>query len=152
MARHSRPRSLGYRRPKLEKPGTNGSIAGTLRMLRTLGVSSLNRQLTSLATCSFVAGFAEACLLVIVSEFAVSSAQGKRRLRVHGLTFSITDIVLISAALLAIYLAASVLAALNSSSMSSKALASARSKMIDAFFQRDGPCSPRNGSVTSSSS
>ena len=104
-------------------------------MLRTLGVSSLNRQLGWLATCSFFAGLAQASLLVIVSEFAVNSAQGKKHLAIHGYSLSTADVVFISAILLAIYLGASVVAALSSSSLSSKALASARDKMIDAFFR-----------------
>ena len=121
-------------RTSTEKALTTTSLAGMLATLKALGVSSLNRQLGWLATCSFLAGLAQASLLVLVSELAVSSAQGKKHLKVHGYSFSIAEIILISAVLLAIYLGASVAAALTSSSMSSKALASARNKLIDAFF------------------
>jgi hypothetical protein len=113
---------------------TTNSIAATLATLKTLGVKSLNRQLAWLATCSFLSGLAQASLLVVVSEFAVNSAQGKKHLKVHGHSFSIPDAIFLSAILLLIYSVASILAALSSSSISSKALASARNKMIDAFF------------------
>jgi len=103
-------------------------------MLKTLGVSSLNRQLGWLATCSFFAGLAQASLLVIVSEFAVNSAKGNNHLAVHGYSFSIPDAIFLSLILLIVYSGASIAAAMSSSSMSSKALSSARNKMIDAFF------------------
>jgi ABC-type multidrug transport system fused ATPase/permease subunit len=105
-----------------------------LATLKTLGVKSLNRQLAWLATCSFLSGLAQASLLVVVSEFAVNSAQGKKHLEVHGHSFSLPDAIFLSAILLLIYSVASILAALSSSSISSKALSSARNKMIDAFF------------------
>jgi hypothetical protein len=59
-----------------------------LATLKMLGVSSLNRQLGWLATCSFFAGLALASLLVVVSEFAVNSAQGKNHLEVYGYSLS----------------------------------------------------------------
>jgi len=99
-----------------------------------LGVRSLNRQLAWLATCSFFSGLAQASLLVIVSEFAVNSAKGKNHLEVHGYSFSISDAIFLSATLLILYSVASITAALSGSSLSSTALASARNKMIDAFF------------------
>ena len=113
---------------------TTRGIAGMLATLKVLGVSSINRQLSWLATCSFFAGLAQAGLLVIVSEFAVNSAKGKNHLAVHGYSFSIPDAIFLSLILLIVYSGASIAAAMSSSSMSSKALASARNKMIDAFF------------------
>ena len=47
-------------------------------MLEELGLSSLNRRLIWLASYSFISGLSQAALLVIVSELAVSSAQGNR--------------------------------------------------------------------------
>ncbi len=125
----------GRHRTKPEKPTTTSNIAGILATLRALGVSALNRQLGWLATCSFLSGLAQASLLVVVSEFAVNSAQGKNHLEVHGYSFSIPDAIFLSAILLVIYSGASTAAALSNSTMSSKALASARTKMIDAFFR-----------------
>ena len=124
----------GRHRSKPKKRLTTSSIAGMLAMLKTLGVSSLNRQLGWLATCSFFAGLAQASLLVIVSEFAVNSAKGNNHLAVHGYSFSIPDAIFLSLILLIVYSGASIAAAMSSSSMSSKALSSARNKMIDAFF------------------
>jgi len=125
----------GRQRTKPEKPITTGTIAGMLATLKTLGVSSLNRQLGWLATCSLFSGLAQASILVIVSEFAVNSAQGKNHLEVHGHSLSLSGATFLSAILLVIYSGASIAAALSSSSISSKALASARNKMIDAFFR-----------------
>jgi ABC-type multidrug transport system fused ATPase/permease subunit len=105
-----------------------------LATLKVLGVRSLLRQLAWLATCSFFSGLAQAGLLVIVSEFAVNSAKGKNHLEVHGYSLSIPDAIFVSVTLLIIYALASIAAALTSSSLSSTALASARNKMIDAFF------------------
>ena len=122
-------------RTKPENRITTSSIAGTLATLKVLGISSLNRRLVWLATCSFFSGLAQASLLLVVSEFAVNSAQGKNHLEVHGYSFSIPDAIFLSAILLVIYSVASIAAALSASSMSSKALASVRNKMIDAFFR-----------------
>jgi len=72
---------------------------------------------------------------VVVTEFAVNSAQGKNHLEVHGYSFSIPDAIFLSALLLVIYSGAGIAAALSSTSMSSKALASSRNKRIDAFFR-----------------
>jgi uncharacterized membrane protein YobD (UPF0266 family) len=105
-----------------------------LATLTLLGVRSLHRQLAWLATCSFFSGLAQASLLVIISEFAVNSAKGKTHLEVHGYSLSISDALFLSATLLIIYPLASIAVALSSGSISSTALASARNKMIDAFF------------------
>ncbi|MGA3355039.1 MAG: ABC transporter ATP-binding protein [Acidimicrobiales bacterium] len=105
-----------------------------LASLKVLGVRSLHRRLAWLAACSFFSGLAQASLLVIISEFAVNSAKGKNHLEVHGYSLSIPDAVFFSATLLIIYSLASIAAALSSSSLASTALASARNKMIDAFF------------------
>ena len=125
----------GRHQTRPEKRITTTSVSGMLATLKMLGVSSLNRQLGWLATCSFFAGLAQASLLVVVSEFAVNSAQGKNHLEAYGYSLSIPDAIFLSAMLLVVYSGASVAAALSSSSMSSKALASARKKMIDDFFR-----------------
>ena len=135
MATYFRLRFLpGRHRSKPKKRLTTSSIAGMLAMLKTLGVSSVNRRLGWLATCSFFAGLAQASLLVIVSEFAVNSAKGNNHLAVHGYSFSIPDAIFLSLILLIVFSGASIAAAMSSSSMSSKALSSARNKMINAFF------------------
>ena len=131
----SKRRHSGRHRAERGNRLATSSISGLLTTLRALGIPSLNRKLSWLATCSFFAGLAQASLLVIVSEFAVNSAQGKKHLEIHGYSFSIADVIFMSAILLAIYSGASVLAALSSSSMSSKSLMSARNELIDAFFR-----------------
>ncbi|MHB1511145.1 MAG: ABC transporter ATP-binding protein [Acidimicrobiales bacterium] len=126
---------LGRHRTRREKQIATTSIAGILRTLKVLGVSSLYRRLTWLATCAFVAGLAQASLLVLVSEFAVNSAQGKSHLEAGGYSISLLDAVLMCVLLLAIYAGASSVVALSGSAMSGKALGSARSRMIDVFFR-----------------
>jgi ABC-type multidrug transport system fused ATPase/permease subunit len=115
------------------------SISGMLATLRLLGVVSLNRQLAWLATCSFFSGVAQASLLVLVSEFAVNSTQGKTHLQVHGHSVSIADAIFLSAMLLLVFLVAGIAGALISSSMASKALSASRNSMIDSFFHASWP-------------
>jgi len=88
-----------------------------------------------MATFSFVSGLAQASLLVIISEFAVNSTQGKTHLAVHGYSLSISDVILLSATLLVLFAGAGIASALTSSFLTAKAVASARKKMIDSFFQ-----------------
>jgi ATP-binding cassette, subfamily B, bacterial len=110
------------------------SIFGILAMLRRLGLTSLNRRLIGLAGCSFISGLSQAALLVVVSELAVSTAQGKNRLKLHGLALSLHDSLLICLALLIVFAASSMAAAFYSSSMSSAAVEAGRARVIDTFF------------------
>jgi ATP-binding cassette subfamily B protein len=103
-------------------------------MLTVLGLSSPNRRLIWLASSSFVSGMAQAGLLVIVSELAVSSVQGRNHLTLHGLSLSLHDSILVCVALLFLFSAASMAAAFTSSSMSSAAVEAGRGKVIDSFF------------------
>ena len=129
-------RGPNRRRAHSQKPTTTtNSIAGMLVTLKILGVSSLGRQLTWLATSSLISGLAQATLLVIISEFAVNSTQGKTHLAVDGYSLSISDVILLSATLLVLFAGAGIASALTSSYLTTKALASARKKMIDSFFQ-----------------
>src|ERR1700677_700956 len=69
---------------RMVRPKKRRSIFGILAMLKSLGLTSLSRRLAWLASCSFVSGLSQAALLVVVSELAVSSAQGGNRLKLHG--------------------------------------------------------------------
>src|SRR5450759_2519978 len=126
--------SPNKQRTQSKQQMSTNSISGMYLTLKLLGVSSLSRQLSWMATFSFVSGLAQASLLVIISEFAVNSTQGKPHLDVHGYSLSISDVVLLSAILLVLFAGAGIASAMSSSSLSSKALASARHKMIDSFF------------------
>src|ERR1035437_3908203 len=121
-------------RRKVKERKRQRSIFGILAMLRVLGLSSLNRRLTWLASCSFVSGLSQAGLLVIVSELAVSSAQGGKHLKLHGLSLSLHNSILICVALLILFSASSMAAAFASSSMCSTAVAAGRGEVIDSFF------------------
>jgi ATP-binding cassette subfamily B protein len=111
------------------------SIFGILAMLRALGLSSLNGRLIWLASCSFVSGLSQAGLLVIVSELAVSSAQGDKHLKLHGLSLSLHNSILLCVALLILFSASSMTAAFASSSLSSTAVETGRRKVIDSYFK-----------------
>lgn len=104
-------------------------------MLKAMGCSSLGRQLSWIATCSFISGLAQAGILVIISEFAINSTQGKTHLLVHGHSISILAAIVSSVILLFIYSGAGIAAGISISSTTSAALASVRAKMINAFFR-----------------
>src|ERR1035437_9915144 len=126
---------LGRRPTRSDEPATTSSIAGILTTLKAMGCSSLGRQLSWIATCSFISGLAQASILVIISEFAMNSTQGKTHLVVHGHSISILDAIILSVILLFIYSGAGIAAGISTSSTTSKALASVRAKMINAFFR-----------------
>ncbi len=126
---------MGRYRTESEERTATGSIAGILKTLKVLGCSSLGLQLSLIATLSFFSGIAQAGILVIVSEFAVNSAQGKPHLVVYGHYISIGDSIALCVVLLLIYSGAGIAASIFTSSTYTKALASVRAKMISAFFR-----------------
>jgi ABC-type multidrug transport system fused ATPase/permease subunit len=65
----------------------------------------------------------------------MNSTQGKTHLVVHGHSISILDAIILSVILLFIYSGAGIAAGISTSSTTSKALASVRAKMINAFFR-----------------
>jgi ABC-type multidrug transport system fused ATPase/permease subunit len=105
-----------------------------LTLLRSLGLTSLNLRLLSLAISSFVSGLSQAALLVIVSELAVSSAQGRNHLKIEGLSISLHDSILACVALLILSLSTGMTAAFTSSSFSSATVETIRGTVIDSFF------------------
>ncbi len=126
---------LGNYDHRANNPKRKRSIFGIFAMLKRLGLTSLNRRLAWLASCSFVSGLSQAALLVVVSELAVNSAQGGHRLDLHGVSLSLRDSLLICVLLLVLFSASSIAAAFAGSSMSSTAVESGRAKVIQSFFQ-----------------
>jgi ATP-binding cassette subfamily B protein len=116
------------------KPASRGGVSGVLGTLRRLGVSSLNSQLSFVATFSLISGLSQAGILIIISEFAVNSARGKDHLVIHGRTLSISDAILLCVILLVIYSISGIVAGFKTSSVSSSSLSSVRAKLIDEFF------------------
>ena len=114
---------------------SGGSIRGIISSLRILGVPSLAPSLFLLVGSSFIAGIAQSEILVILSEFAVSSAQGKKSLHLHGSSLSLGEAVVLCVVLVAVFASASMMAALASSSMSSGALRASRQTIIRTFFR-----------------
>jgi hypothetical protein len=106
-----------------------------MKTLKVMGCSSLGSQLSLIAIFSFFSGLAQASILVIVSEFAVNSAQGKTHLVVYGHSVSIGDAITTCIVLLFIYAGAGIAASISTSYTFAKALASVRAKMINAFFR-----------------
>ena len=114
---------------------STGSIAGILITLKAMGCSSLGRQLSWIAICSFFSGLAQAGILVIVGEFAVNSAQGKKHFVLLGDSISTLHAVALCLGLLILYLGTGIAASVSTSSTFTKALASIRTKMINTFFR-----------------
>ena len=119
---------------RVVRPKKRRSIFGILAMLKSLGLTSLNRRLVWLASCSFVSGLSQAALLVVVSELAVSGAQGGDRLKLHGLSLSLHESVLSVCCCLSSSPSAAWPAAFAGSAMSSSAVEAGRAKVIDSFF------------------
>jgi ABC-type multidrug transport system fused ATPase/permease subunit len=135
MTRRPRAAFVQDDRPaQIVRPKKRRSIFGILAILKSLGLSSLRRRLVWLASCSFVSGLSQAALLVVVSELAVSGAQGGNRLKLHGLSLSLHDSVIICVLLLVLFSASSMAAAFAGSAMSSTAVEAGRAKVIDSFF------------------
>jgi ABC-type multidrug transport system fused ATPase/permease subunit len=127
--------SLSRRRGHFEDRTSTNSIAGVFVTLKTLGASSLGRQMSWIGVSSFISGLAQAGLLVLISEFAIKSAQGKTHLDVHGHSISILDAIIFSVILLVLYAATGIAAGITSSSTAAKVLASVRGKVINSFFR-----------------
>jgi ABC-type multidrug transport system fused ATPase/permease subunit len=106
-----------------------------MKTLKVMGCSSLGSQLSLIAIFSFFSGLAQAGILVVVSEFAVNSAQGKTHLVVYGHYISIDDSIILCIVLLFIYTGAGIAASVSTSYTFTRALASVRAKMINAFFR-----------------
>jgi ATP-binding cassette subfamily B protein len=116
---------------------TTSRLVRLLRSLQSLGVSGLPRSLVALSTWSFVAGLAQAGLLIVLSQLAVSGVQHSGHLTIKGHSFS-TDVALVAGlGLLAVFFIAGMITALMTSSVSSRSLEAGRNKMIDAFFGAD---------------
>jgi ABC-type multidrug transport system fused ATPase/permease subunit len=113
------------------------NLFGIVASIKVLGLESLYRRLLWLATCALISGLSQAAILVILSELAVGSVQGKNHLKFHGLALSNTESVLLCVALLAAFGAGSVAAAFASSSMTTAAVEAVRRNLIDSFFTAD---------------
>jgi ABC-type multidrug transport system fused ATPase/permease subunit len=106
-----------------------------MRTLKVMGCSSLGFQLSLIAIFSFFSGIAQAAILVIVTEFAVNSAQGKSHLVVYGHSISIGDAIAACVVLLFIYSGTGIAASVTTSNTFTRSLASVRAKMIKGFFR-----------------
>jgi len=124
----------GKHRPKATKNAKHGGVLAILKCLRFLGVRSLNRSLIWIAICSFIGGLSQASLLVILSELAASRAQGNENLKLHGLSISLHESILICIALLILFSLFSITEARSSSSLSSSAVEAGRGKVLDSYF------------------
>jgi len=110
------------------------NILGLIDLLRSMGLTSLNRQLASLGLYSSVSGISQAGLLVLISELAVNRAENKPNLNVLGLSISTHRALLGCVGLLLMFFAASMISVVVSSAMASAAVESGRRRVIDTFF------------------
>jgi ATP-binding cassette subfamily B protein len=132
---HLRVARRGKHSPKAKENAKQGSVLAILGSLRSLGVRSLDRRLISIAICSLIGGLSQAALLVILSELAVSRAQGGGDLKLHGFSISLNESLLVCAGLLILFFVFSITAAFASSSMSSSAVEAGRGKVMSSFFK-----------------
>jgi len=132
---HLRLARRGKHSPKAKENTKQGSVLAILASLRSLGVKSLDRRLISIAICSLIGGLSQAALLVILSELAVSRAQGGGDLKLHGFSISLNESLLVCAGLLILFFVFSITAAFASSSMSSSAVEAGRGKVMSSFFK-----------------
>jgi ATP-binding cassette subfamily B protein len=105
-----------------------------LKALRSLGIESLGRRLGWLALWSFVSGLAQAGVLILLSDVAVNSAQGRNHFKILSRNVSSGDALLLALGCVVVFAIAGFVTALSSSSMSSYALRSGRDAIIDGFF------------------
>ena len=132
---HLRGARRGKHSPRAKENTKQGSIFAILASLRSLGVRSLDRRLISIAVCSLIGGLSQAALLVILSELAVTRAQGSEDLKLHGFSISLNESILVCAGLLILFFIFSFTAAFASSSMSSSAVEAGRGKVMSSFFK-----------------
>ena len=95
---------------------------------RSTGVSS------GLLVVLLFPGLSQAGLLIVVSELAVSSAQGGERVKLHGLSLSLQSSIVICFALLVLFAASSMAGAFASSSLCSSSVEAGRAKVINSYF------------------
>jgi ATP-binding cassette subfamily B protein len=131
------PNRRETRRAHVKRKTDKGGIIEMMRTLKLLGVSSLRGRLAWLSTWSFLAGIAQAAILVVLSQLAVSSVQRTGHLSIKGYSLSVDRALILSFALLVIFSATSMVAAAATSSISSSALGAARDRMVSAFFSAD---------------
>ena len=80
-------------------------------------------------------GLSQAALLVIITELAASHAEGSDNLKLHGLSISLHDSILVCIGLLILFFLFSITAAFVTSSMSSSAVEVGRDKIMDSYFK-----------------
>ena len=103
--------------------------------MRSLGLRSLNRRLLWIAIFYFIGGLSQAALLVIITELAAGRAQGSETLKLHGLSISLHDSILVCIGLLVLFFIFSIIAAFASSSLESSAVEAGRDKVMDSYFK-----------------
>ena len=109
-------------------------LIGLLISMRALGIESIGRRLTWLSSYSFVAGLSQAGILIILSDVAINSAQGRSHVKVFSHTFSIDQALLVTLVLVVAYLLAGLGASRQSAELTSYSLRSTRATVIARFF------------------
>ena len=133
--RHSMTKnSQGQLRRRVKTYRPSGGMDGIYSHARNTGCILAKTKYRKNITLVFASGLTQAGLLIMLSELAVSAAQGKHGIQIKGADLSTDFAILASALLLVLYFISSMIAALASSSMASSALEAGRSKIINAFF------------------
>lgn len=127
-------RVMNPRRTFTESPSAQSGFREMLKTFRLLGIQGIPFRLVFVSFWAFTSGASQAALLVVLSQVAVDSAQGKRHFELHHIRLSTQGVVLACLVLLLLYCGSSLIAAFSSSRMSTVALEGSRNSMIDAFF------------------
>ena len=113
------------------------SFRGLATSLRMIGVPHFGHRLVLIALAAFASGLAQATLLVLLTQVAVNAALHKHVVAIHGLHFSILQVVLLSFGLLGVYFVGSLLAGILNAALSTSALEGVRRSLIHAFFDAE---------------
>ncbi|HVX21173.1 MAG TPA: ATP-binding cassette domain-containing protein [Acidimicrobiales bacterium] len=122
--------------------GVRVSQVGVRRMLATLaelGADRLRWRLAVVSAWSFVAGMAQAGLLVTVTELVAGVAAGRRGVTVHGHHLSVAGAVATAFGLLAAYAVAGLASARVAAAAAGTAVTAVRGSVIRSYFGAGWP-------------
>jgi ATP-binding cassette subfamily B protein len=120
-------------KPKVPRSGLRAML-GTFRLL---GIRYVRRRIALVSLFSFIAGGAQAALLILLSQVGIDAARGNMHYDIEHVNLSFGSVILVSLGLVTVYFGASLVSALTNSAMSASALEGSRMSMIKAFFGAD---------------
>ena len=131
-----RDRSTGrlVRKKLVMRNRSGGPRRRRLEALRALGLRSIGGWLAALTLASFVSGLAEAAVLVLITDIAVSVTNHSNRISLAKISLSLDAALWVSLGLIVLRLAAGLVTARSMSSLSAAALQAGRETVVRRFF------------------